>query len=53
VALAQKAPGVERMLVDRTDWTVTIWYDANVTDATRIQQAVEAAARAVEESEER
>ena len=40
------------MLVDRGDWTVTIWYDANVTDAARIAQAIDAAARQVEESEE-
>jgi hypothetical protein len=41
------------MLVDRADWSVTIWYDPGRTDGERLRQALEAAAREVEESEGR
>ncbi|HYY53892.1 MAG TPA: hypothetical protein VFA01_00800 [Candidatus Dormibacteraeota bacterium] len=51
MAKAQKASGVERMLVDREAWTVTIWYDPAVTDRERLERAIADAAKAVDENE--
>jgi len=52
VALAEKAPGVHRMRVNREDWTVTVWFDPALTDVTKLELALEDAAEAVNASEQ-
>ena len=39
------------MLVDRDEWTVTIWYDPSVTGPERLELAIAAAAQEVDQSE--
>jgi len=52
VALAEKAPGVHRMRVNRDDWTVTVWFDPAVTDVAKLELALEDAADTINASEQ-
>ncbi len=44
----QRAPGVNRIRVDRDSWNITIWYDPGATDPARLSAAIDAATDEVE-----